>query len=146
MSVTLFTPYSGLLGGILIGLAAVVLMAGNGRIMGASGIFNNLLTTKYDDNFMWRAIFVVGLLIGTAAIKPFAANAKDIAFQSSPELIMFGGLLVGLGTAWGAGCTSGHGICGISRFSLRSLVATIIFMAVAVATVMISRHVLGLSS
>jgi uncharacterized protein len=143
---TLFTPYSGLLGGVLIGLAAVVLMGGMGRIMGASGVFNHLLTAKIDENFIWRAIFILGLLVGTAVTKPFAANAQNIVFQKSPELLIFGGLAVGIGTVLGNGCTSGHGICGLARFSLRSLVATIIFMAVAIATVYVTRHVLGVSA
>jgi uncharacterized protein len=143
---TLFTPYSGLLGGVLIGLAAVVLMGGMGRIMGASGVFNHLLTAKIDENFIWRAIFILGLLVGTAVTKPFAANAQNIVFQKSPELLIFGGLAVGIGTVLGNGCTSGHGICGLARFSPRSLVATIIFMAVAIATVYVTRHVLGVSA
>jgi uncharacterized protein len=143
---TLFTPYSGLLGGVLIGLAAVVLMGGMGRIMGVSGVLNHLLTAKIDENFIWRAIFILGLLVGTAVTKPFAANAQNIVFQKSPELLIFGGLAVGIGTVLGNGCTSGHGICGLARFSLRSLVATIIFMAVAIATVYVTRHVLGVSA
>jgi uncharacterized protein len=146
MNETLFTPYAGLIGGGLIGLAAVVLMGGVGRIMGASGVFNHLLTTRFDDNFIWRAIFIAGLLIGAAATKPFAANAQNLVFQKSPELIIFGGLAVGIGTVLGNGCTSGHGICGIARFSMRSIVATIVFMAVAIATVYVTRHVMAVSS
>jgi uncharacterized protein len=146
MNETLFTPYAGLIGGALIGLAAVILMGGVGRIMGASGVFNHLLTNKFDDNFIWRAIFIAGLLIGTAATEPFAANAQNLVFQKSPELLIFGGLLVGIGTVIGNGCTSGHGICGIARLSPRSIVATIIFMAVAIATVYVTRHVLGVSA
>ena len=146
MTETLFTPYAGLIGGALIGLAAVILMGGVGRIMGASSVFNHLLTTRFDDNFIWRAIFIAGLLIGTIATKPFSGNAQNLVFQKSPELIIFGGLLVGIGTVLGHGCTSGHGICGIARFSTRSIVSTIIFMAVSIATVYVARHVFGLSS
>ncbi len=140
--ITQFTPYAGLIGGALIGLSAVILMAGAGRIAGCSGIFRHMLTLSFDGDFIWRALFIIGLIAGTAFTKPFAANATTIELPTLvPTLI--GGVLVGFGTALSHGCTSGHGICGISRFSLRGTVATITFMVVAIITVYITKHVLG---
>ena len=143
MNITEFTPYSGAAGGALIGLAAVILMASAGRIMGATGIFRGLLTMRFDDAFQWRLIFIVGLLLGTAWTGLFTAAAHSISFVSSNLMIVIGGILVGAGTTLGNGCTSGHGICGISRFSVRSIIATCVFMVVAIITVFIVRHVLG---
>ena len=128
----------------MIGLAAVILMASAGRIMGATGIFRGLLTMRFDDAFQWRLIFIVGLLLGTAWTGLFTGAAHSISFVSSNLMIVIGGLLVGAGTTLGNGCTSGHGICGISRFSVRSIIATCVFMAVAIITVFIVRHVLRL--
>ena len=139
---TQFTPYAGLAGGALIGLSAVILMAGPGRIAGCSGIFRRLLTLQMDDEFLWRAIFIFGLLVGTLLSAPYAANAQNLGFNSLPVTVI-GGLFVGFGTALSHGCTSGHGICGLARFSMRSLVAVIAFMVVAVITVYVMRHVLG---
>jgi uncharacterized protein len=143
MNITEFTPYAGALGGALIGLAAVLLMASAGRIMGATGIFRGLLTTNFDEAFRWRLVFIVGLLIGTAWTGLFTGVAHNISFVSNNYMIIIGGILVGAGTTLGNGCTSGHGICGISRFSKRSVVATCVFMVVAIITVFIVRHVLG---
>lgn len=145
MAITEFTPYAGALGGALIGLAAVVLMATAGRIMGATGIFRGLLTLQFDDAFQWRLIFIIGLLLGTAWTGLFSGVAHNISFVSNNYLIIIGGILVGAGTTLGNGCTSGHGICGISRFSLRSVVATCVFMLAAIITVFIMRHVLGVA-
>ena len=139
---TQFTPYAGLAGGALIGLSAVILMAGPGRIAGCSGIFRGLLTLQLNDEFKWRAIFIVGLLIGTLLASPYAANAQNLGFNSLPVTAV-GGLFVGFGTALSHGCTSGHGICGLARFSVRSLVAVVTFMAVAVIAVYVMRHVMG---
>ncbi len=141
---TPFTPLAGLAGGVLIGLSAVLLMAAYGRIAGLSGIFGGLLTLRFGEEFSWRAVFIAGLLVGAIAMPVLGLfDTGSIAFPGGPLLIAAGGLLVGLGTAIGAGCTSGHGICGMSRLSLRSTVSTVIFMAVAVATVFITRHALG---
>ena len=126
MNITEFTPYSGTIGGALIGLAAVTLMASAGRIMGATGIFRGILTLQFDEAFRWRALFVVGLLIGTAWTGLFTGAAHNISFVSNNYLIAIGGILVGAGTTLGNGCTSGHGICGIARFSWRAVVATCI--------------------
>jgi uncharacterized protein len=145
MAITEFTPYAGALGGALIGLAAVILMATAGRIMGATGIFRGLLTLQFDDAFQWRLIFIIGLLLGTAWTGLFTGVAPNISFISNNYLIIIGGILVGVGTTLSNGCTSGHGICGISRFSIRSVVATCVFMVFAIITVFIVRHVLRIA-
>ena len=145
MTITEFTPYSGAIGGGLIGLAAVILMASAGRIMGATGIFRGLLTTQFDEAFRWRLVFIVGLLIGAAWTGLFTGAAHNISFVSNTYMIVVGGVLVGAGTTLGNGCTSGHGICGISRFSIRSILATCVFMLVAIITVFIVRHIVGIA-
>ena len=120
-----FTPVSALLGGALIGLGTLLLLVGLGRIAGISGITSTLLFQKEDK--LWRLAFVLGLVAGPLLTTLFY---KDFSY-STPELSPFtlaAGLLVGLGTAWGSGCTSGHGVCGIGRFSPRSLAATMVFM------------------
>ena len=138
-----FTPYAGLAGGILIGLSAVLLMGGLGRVAGVSGIFGALLGRWQPDN-TWRLLFIAGLLAGailTALLGGFDPGSMN--FPGNPLTTVLGGLLVGLGTAIGGGCTSGHGICGIARLSVRSIVSTAIFMFFAVATVYMMRHVIG---
>jgi uncharacterized protein len=140
---TEFTPLAGLLGGGLIGLSAVLLMGGYGRIAGASGIFAGLLTLSFNTEFGWRFIFIVGMLIGAAWSGLFLFEVSSLAFNDGPLTTISAGLLVGVGTVLGSGCTSGHGICGLSRFSMRSLAATCTFMAVAILTVYVTRHVLG---
>ncbi|MCT8125464.1 MULTISPECIES: YeeE/YedE family protein [unclassified Alishewanella] len=120
-----FTPVSALLGGALIGLGTLLLLVGLGRIAGISGITSALLFQK--DDKLWRLAFVLGLVAGPLLTALFY---QDFSY-STPELSPFtlaAGLLVGLGTAWGSGCTSGHGVCGIGRFSPRSLAATLVFM------------------
>ena len=141
---TEFTPLAGLGGGLLIGLSALVLMGAYGRIAGLSGIFAGLLTLRPDAEFTWRALFIAGLLIG-AALTALAGlfDPSTLAFSGGMGVTAIGGVIVGIGTVIGSGCTSGHGICGLSRLSKRSLVATLIFMAVAVATVFVMRHVIG---
>jgi uncharacterized membrane protein YedE/YeeE len=137
-----FDPLSALLGGVLIGVASVLLMVLNGRIAGISGIVGGLLAPGTVDKG-WRIAFVVGLI---AAPLLFTLAGLSPAVPDMPAswlLIAAAGLLVGFGTRLGSGCTSGHGVCGIARFSLRSLAATAIFMVVAVATVAVVRHVLG---
>jgi uncharacterized protein len=141
---TEFTPYAGLIGGILIGLSAIILMGGIGRIAGISGIFGTLLTGSWTRDGAWRALFVAGLLAGTlVASLTGLVDADTIAFPGNLLTTILGGLLVGAGTALGAGCTSGHGICGNARLSPRSMAATAIFMTVAVVTVFILRHAIG---
>lgn len=143
MAMTEFTPLAGLLGGALIGLSAVLLMGGYGRIAGASSIFASLLTLNFNAEFGWRFIFIVGVLIGAALSGLFFFDLSSLAFNGGPLTTITAGLLVGVGTVLGSGCTSGHGICGLSRFSTRSLAATCTFMAVAILTVFTTRHVLG---
>ena len=143
MTITEFTPLTGLLGGALIGLSAVLLMAGHGRIAGASGIFAGLLTLKFDEEFSWRLIFILGMLIGAAWSGLFFFDISSITFSGGPITTIAGGLIVGSGTILGSGCTSGHGICGLSLFSTRSLAATCTFMTVAIVAVFITRHVIG---
>jgi uncharacterized membrane protein YedE/YeeE len=138
-----FTPWSALIGGALIGLSAVLLMATHGRIAGISGIFAGVLG-RYDDEFRWRLVFLIGLLAGAALIVLIGLfDTSTLAFPGGYAMTGLGGLLVGAGTALGSGCTSGHGICGLARLSPRSLVATLVFMAVAIATVFITRHMIG---
>ena len=141
-TVTQFTPYAGLFGGAFIGVSAVLLMAGAGRIAGCSGIFRHLLTLNFNDEFMWRGLFVIGLIAGAFVAGPYASNAQGLTFQPLAPTIV-GGLLVGFGTALSHGCTSGHGVCGIARFSMRSIIATITFLVVAVITVYFTHHVIG---
>ena len=137
-----FDPLSALLGGALIGVASVLLMMLNGRVAGISGILGGLLSGGTGDK-AWRIAFVVGLI---AAPLIFAAMGQSLTAPDMPAswlVVAAGGLLVGFGTRLGSGCTSGHGVCGIARLSPRSIVATVIFMAAAIATVAIVRHVLG---
>lgn len=139
-----FTPVSGALGGALIGLSAVMLMAGLGRIAGVSGIFASVISGQALSDRGWRLLYLTGLLIGTALTALLGGfDAGSIAFPGNPVTTIIGGLLVGAGTALGSGCTSGHGICGISRLSPRSISSTLMFMAVAVVTVYLMRHVIG---
>lgn len=134
-----FTPWAALLGGALIGSAAVALMAVSGRIAGVSGIVSRLLPPHADRAFAERLAFVLGLVLAPLLFARLAgAQAPSIGL--SPVAILVAGTLVGFGTVWGNGCTSGHGVCGLSRLSLRSLVATMTFMATAMATVFLMRH------
>jgi uncharacterized membrane protein YedE/YeeE len=138
-----FTPLSGLLGGALIGLAASALMLLTGRIAGISGIFGGLIAPGANDR-NWRLAFIAGL-IAAPLIAAFA-TASPLPAPTMPAsliLIAMAGLLVGFGSRMGGGCTSGHGVCGIARLSARSMVATVVFMAAAIATVAITRHVIG---
>lgn len=139
---TEFTPVTSLIGGMLIGLAAVLMMAGNGRIAGVSGIIAGLLRCPANER-VWRIAFVAGIL-GGAAIAALAGlfDPGAIRFPATGFLAGVAGLIVGAGTSIGGGCTSGHGICGLARLSPRSLVATCIFMSVAFGVVLITRHVL----
>ena len=141
-AITQFTPYAGLVGGGLIGLSAVLLMGGAGRIAGCSGIFRHMLTLNFNNEFVWRGLFIIGLVVGAFVAGPYAVNAQNLAFQPFTATII-GGLLVGFGTALSHGCTSGHGVCGIARFSMRSIVATLTFLVVAIITVYVTHHVMG---
>ncbi len=137
-----FTPVSALLGGLLIGLAAAVLFLANGRIAGISGILGNLLSPTRND-IAWRVVFLLGLVMGTMLWRAVDPSDQGIAVTASVPTLIIGGLLVGLGTRIGGGCTSGHGVCGIARLSWRSITATAAFMGSAMITVYLARHVLG---
>jgi uncharacterized membrane protein YedE/YeeE len=134
-----FTPVSGFLGGMLIGLAAVLLLVANGRIAGVSGIVSGLLARVRGD-MAWRAMFVAGLWLGALVYWAARGSLFDMELQATPAVMIGAGLLVGYGTRLGSGCTSGHGVCGIARFSSRSVVATLVFMACGIATVFVMRH------
>lgn len=140
---TEFTPVSGLLGGMLIGLSAVLMLWGAGRITGISGIYGGLLKPQRGD-VAWRAMFVAGL-IGGGLLWPFIAGEPlPVNLQVDWPLMLLAGALVGFGTRRGGGCTSGHGVCGIGRLSQRSVVATIVFMLTAFVTTFVTRHIIGL--
>ena len=136
-----FTPASAAAGGALIGFAAGLLLLFSGRIAGISGIVGGLLRPKAGD-VSWRLAFVIGLMAAPAAYQLFAALPAS-RIETGDALIIAAGLLVGVGTRYGSGCTSGHGVCGLSRLSLRSLVATLVFMAAGFVTVFVVRHLLG---
>ena len=140
-----FTPWPALAGGVLIGLAAALLVLLNGRIAGISGVLAGLLKPVKGD-LAWRAAFVLGLVGAPLAYRLVAALPLpriDAGFGAGFGAVMLAGLLVGLGTRYGSGCTSGHGVCGLSRLSPRSLVATLAFMGAGFATVFVLRHLLG---
>jgi uncharacterized membrane protein YedE/YeeE len=138
-----FTPWVSLGGGALIGLAAVLLMALHGRILGATGILGGLLRLDDPSDWSLRAAIVAGMAAGPLAWLIFAGEHPVIDLPISNAAVVLGGLIVGVGVSYGGGCTSGHGVCGIARFSRRSLVATVCFMATAIATVFVIRHVMG---
>jgi len=133
-----FTPWSSLAGGLLIGLAAAVLILFNGRIAGISGIVGGLLSPRKGDSG-WRIAFLAGLLM-TPLLYQLQHTLPDVFIEAGTPALVIAGLLVGLGVRYGAGCTSGHGVCGLSRLSMRSLLATICFMAAGFLTVYVLRH------
>ncbi len=139
---TAFTPVSALAGGLLIGLAASILVLLNGRIAGISGIVGGLLQPVGGD-VAWRAAFLVGLVAAPLLYALFAA-LPSLRIDADWGALVVAGLLVGVGTRYGSGCTSGHGVCGLSRASPRSMVATVVFIAAGVATVYVTRHLLAL--
>jgi uncharacterized protein len=135
-----FTPWASLSGGILIGIAAGLLILTSGKILGVSGIVGGLLRPRLADAG-WRLLFVLGLFGAALAWRLAALPAPRI--DSNAAVLAIAGLLVGFGTRLGSGCTSGHGICGLSRLSPRSLVATVLFMLGGFATVFVTHHVIG---
>jgi uncharacterized membrane protein YedE/YeeE len=143
MAMTQFTPLASLLGGALIGFSAVLLMASQGRIAGISGIASRLFPPYEDDGFFGRLAFVLGLVAAPFAVTAVTGDALQQTVSQDLPLMVAAGLLVGFGTVWGNGCTSGHGVCGIARLSPRSIVATLIFMATGAATVFVARHLIG---
>jgi uncharacterized membrane protein YedE/YeeE len=136
-----FTPGAGLVGGLLIGAASAALLLANGRIAGISGILGNGLDAARNDR-AWRIAFLLGLPLGATLATRATSDAMGFAISADPLTLVAAGLLVGVGTRLGHGCTSGHGVCGIARGSRRSLVATAIFMLCAAITVYTMRHIL----
>jgi uncharacterized protein len=143
---TQFTPWQSLAGGMLIGLAATLLMLLHGRIAGVTGILGGLLPpyaqTSADD-LSWRAAFVGGLIASPLIYVLIFAAPIAVQVAASPLLLLVSGAIVGIGVVFGAGCPSGHGVCGLARFSPRSIAAVGTFMATAAATVFVVRHVIG---
>jgi uncharacterized membrane protein YedE/YeeE len=136
-----FTPYSALTGGVLIGLAVALLLLFNGRVAGVSGIASGVLPPWRDD-IGWRLCFLAGLMLAPVLYKLLGGQVA-IQIKASPLVMAVAGVLVGYGTSLGRGCTSGHGVCGLSRLSARSAVATLTFMFSAAITVYIVRHFIG---
>ena len=133
MNIVNFTPYSALTGGIIIGFAVAIFFYFNGRLVGISGIASNALTEER--NKLDNILFLIGLIIGPIIYVLFTQEEISISISNSYLLLIFAGLLVGIGTRVSGGCTSGHGISGIGRFSVRSIIATITFMIVGIITV-----------
>jgi uncharacterized membrane protein YedE/YeeE len=140
---TEFTPLASFVGGALIGLAAVLFMLVNGRIAGVSGLVRRLLPPYSAPSFPESVLFIAGLILAPLIWTFATSEAVHQTVAPSLSLNAVAGLLVGFGTVLGSGCTSGHGVCGLARFSKRSLVATLTFMATAVVTVFLVRHVTG---
>jgi uncharacterized membrane protein YedE/YeeE len=139
MTIVNFTPYSALIGGAIIGLAVVIFFLFNGRLVGISGIAANALNQK--ERRIDNILFLVGLIIGPILYSLISNKEINISISNSLPLLIVAGLLVGIGTRISGGCTSGHGISGIGRFSLRSIIATVTFMVVGILTVLIKNFV-----
>lgn len=140
---TAFTPVASFGGGLLIGLAAVLLMLSLGRIMGATGILSGVVLPSGGGDFAWRAAVLAGMVSAPVLLAILAGVPTIIEVPVAMPMLVVGGLLVGVGVSFGGGCTSGHGVCGNARFSARSIVATLTFMATAGVTVFIIRHGMG---
>jgi uncharacterized membrane protein YedE/YeeE len=140
---TEFTPFASLAGGLLIGLAAVLLMALHGRIAGATGILAGVVIPAGMAEWSWRAAMVAGMASGPLVFMLVTGAMPEITVPVPATALVVGGVIVGFGAALGNGCTSGHGVCGIARFSTRSIVATLVFMASTAATVFLVRHGFG---
>jgi uncharacterized membrane protein YedE/YeeE len=140
---TEFTPLASFGGGLMIGLSAALLMLWKGRIAGISGIAGRLLPPYRDDALLDRIAFVLGLVAAPFAMMALTGAPIVQTVSSNLPLMIMAGLLVGFGSVWGSGCTSGHGVCGLARLSPRSMVATAIFMVTAFLTVLFMRHAIG---
>ena len=139
MNIINFTPMESLLGGLIIGLAVAILYLMRGNYTGISGIYFKVISAD-KNGFLWRLLFIVGLIIGPVILSFF--SYKDLGFEmpnTNPIIIILGGLLVGYGTQLGSGCTSGHGVCGIGRLSIRSIIGTCVFVGAGVLTVLLTR-------
>lgn len=140
---TTFTPWNSLGGGVLIGLAATLLMLLHGRIMGATGILAGLVMPASRPDFAWRAALVAGMVCGPSVLWLLTGLWPEAQVTVPLPLLLVSGVVVGIGVSYGGGCTSGHGVCGIARLSPRSIVATLTFMVTTFATVFILRHMIG---
>lgn len=140
---TSFTPIASLAGGILIGLAAVLLMLVFGRILGVTGILAGLLRPGPARDVGWRAALLAGMVCAPLVLRAATGTMPAVQVPVSTPALIMGGLLVGIGVTYASGCTSGHGVCGIARLSPRSIAATLTFMGAAFATVYVLRHVIG---
>ena len=140
--ITEFSPGAALLGGAMIGLASVLLMAVKGRIAGISGIAVRLFPPYQDREWFGRAVFVAGLILAPLVFVLVTGTRAVVTIEATPVVLVAAGLLVGFGSVWGSGCTSGHGVCGLSRLSARSAVAVATFMTTAALTVFTVRHLL----
>ncbi|UTH47814.1 YeeE/YedE family protein [Loktanella salsilacus] len=140
---TAFTPWQSLGGGALIGLAAVLLMGLHGRIFGATGILTGLIAPASKSDFSWRAVLLLGMVSGPLFVLAISGSFPAVDVPVSNLMLVLGGLLVGVGVTFSAGCTSGHGVCGLARLSPRSLASVLTFMAATAVTVYIIRHVIG---
>ena len=143
MTETLFTPLTALIGGALIGLAAVMLIATVGRIAGISSIASRLLPPYDDGELAGRVLFLLGLALAPLVWAALTGLAPLMTLTDDPLVLIAGGALVGFGATWGRGCTSGHGVCGLARLSRPSLQAVMLFMGAAALTVFVTRHVIG---
>jgi len=140
---TVFTPWQSLGGGALIGLASVLLMLVAGRILGATGVLAGIFAPASVSDMSWRVALVLGMLTGPAVYWLATGGMPDITVPVSMPMLLIGGFIVGIGVTYGSGCTSGHGVCGMARFSPRSIAATLTFMATTAITVFVVRHVIG---
>ena len=137
-----FTPLPAIAGGALIGLSAAILWVANGRVAGISGIVGGLIA-PFNADFAWRAAFIGGILAAPLLYRASGGGLPDFPPPASLIVVIVAGVLVGLGTRLGSGCTSGHGVCGLARQSPRSLAATGVFLIAAMATVFVARHIVG---
>ena len=137
-----FTPYTALLGGVLIGISAVGLLAFNGRLAGVSNVLAGMVPPRSAVNDAWRLLFLAGIVVGAILHRLVVDPTATITFSAPMPMILLAGILVGLGARVAGGCTSGHGVCGVSLVSRRSLVATLAFLASGFATVFVIRHLL----
>ncbi|MAM60312.1 YeeE/YedE thiosulfate transporter family protein [Maritimibacter sp. UBA3975] len=140
---TAFTPWASLIGGLLIGLGTVLLMAVRGNVLGATGILAGFMTPSSSSDWAWRAVIIAGMLTAPIAILLFTGGFPVIEVPVTRGMMILGGVLVGIGVTYGSGCTSGHGVCGIARLSPRSITATLTFLLTGGITVYILRHVIG---
>ena len=140
---TLFTPWQTLAGGVLIGLASVLLMLTLGRVMGATGVLAGVLTPSAHPDAGWRLALLAGMISGPLVVLAVTGQMPAVEVPASLPMLLAGGLLVGIGVTYGSGCTSGHGVCGMARLSRRSIAATATFMLTTGLTVFVIRHVLG---